>query len=776
MIALGIYLQGSAAGLLSTLDTIPLGRTDLTVTLLLDGLLSDERAWALDVAKSYGLAHMDLGSEGGGARAWNRLIAEQGSSVYGLVEVGCQFAEGAWERLFETLNEGNVGLVGPSTNRCWNEQGCFPEWNQAPLDLRAAAARAAQCDEVKELAPLYSLAAFCWLVRAEVVQAVGVADEGYEDGPCWEMDYNVRAARLGFRGLWVRAAFVFRPLPTVLCEQREQRLFDAARRRYQDKFCALRVENPRRAYANHCLGDACSHFARAEQTRLFEAKRLLPQARVVASQPSSPLVSCIAPTVDRIELLERSVELFLRQSWPNRELLIVEQGNYPVAQLCRRDERIRAIRVLPKLSIGAKRNVGCEHAHGQYLLQWDDDDWYGSERISAQVAPLLSGEADVSAIAPDLFFHLDSGQFWRVTDELRRRMFYEDVLGGSIAFSKALWEKSGRFPSRNLAEDAALLANLLGSGYRLARIPNADHYVYVRHGANTWMFASAAQGGTGWYAGRAPASMSEQDLAFYQEYAEQVLGCARWPLQAAQSIERSEQAPPWLPQSDVRVSCIMPTRARRTWAMHALHYFARQTWSNRELIVVEDGPDNISDLIPAAANVRYVRSREGATIGEKRNLACDLATGELILHWDDDDWYAPWRIEYQVWSLLRGRAELSGLKTLLYFEPAAQRGFQFVYPEGAPFWLAGGSLCYRKALWARRPFHPLNVGEDNEFVAAHSNASSQVLQVPDFYVGMIHSGNTSPKEISGARWLAQPQQQIVALLGADAARYAAAEL
>ena len=80
--------------------------------------------------------------------------------------------------------------------------------------------------------------------------------------------------------------------------------------------------------------------------------------------------------------------------------------------------------------------------------------------------------------------------------------------------------------------------------------------------------------------------------------------------------------------------------------------------------MVEDGPDNISDLIPAGANVRYFRSAEGATIGEKRNLACDLATGELILHWDDDDWYAAWRIEYQVWSLLRSGADLSAHRTL----------------------------------------------------------------------------------------------------------------
>ena len=75
----------------------------------------------------------------------------------------------------------------------------------------------------RTLAPVYSLGDFCYAVRREVVDAIGPADPAYGDGPGWEMDYNIRAARAGFAGLWVGGAYVCRtarvPNPTPLAAQ-----------------------------------------------------------------------------------------------------------------------------------------------------------------------------------------------------------------------------------------------------------------------------------------------------------------------------------------------------------------------------------------------------------------------------------------------------------------------------------------------------------------------------------------------------------------------------
>jgi len=92
---------------------------------------------------------------------------------------------------------------------------------------------------------------------------------------------------------------------------------------------------------------------------------------------------------------------------------------------------------------------------------------------------------------------------------------------------------------------------------------------------------------------------------------------------------------------------------RRVFIPHAIHYFLRQDYANRELIVLDDGTDPVSDLIPDDPRIRYIRMQERRTVGAKHNLGCELARGEIIAHWDDDDWFAEWRLSYQVSELLK---------------------------------------------------------------------------------------------------------------------------
>src|SRR5258708_4663268 len=101
------------------------------------------------------------------------------------------------------------------------------------------------------------------------------------------------------------------------------------------------------------------------------------------------------------------------------------------------------------------------------------------------------------------------------------------------------------------------------------------------------------------------------------------------------------------------VSCIMPTADRRRFVPLALHYFMAQDYANRELVVLDDGADSIADLMPDDPRVRYERLAGRRSLGEKRNLCIERARGELIMHWDDDDWMAPHRISYQVAELQR---------------------------------------------------------------------------------------------------------------------------
>jgi hypothetical protein len=220
------------------------------------------------------------------------------------------------------------------------------------------------------------------------------------------------------------------------------------------------------------------------------------------------------------------------------------------------------------------------------------------------------------------------------------------------------------------------------------------------------------------------------------------------------------------------VTCIMPTANRRAFVARAVEYFLRQDYEPRELLVVDDGQDAVADLMPADERVRYVRLREKLTVGAKRNLACEQARGEVIAHWDDDDWHAPRRLSYQVSELLRTGAHACGINRLFFYDVRDGRGWQYTYPSGQKLWLSGSTLCYRREFWAGNRFAAVNVGEDARFVWAARAAQMYVLADATFHIGIIHSDNVSPKQTANAYWRPYSAEQLKELFAEDWPRYA----
>lgn len=210
----------------------------------------------------------------------------------------------------------------------------------------------------------------------------------------------------------------------------------------------------------------------------------------------------------------------------------------------------------------------------------------------------------------------------------------------------------------------------------------------------------------------------------------------------------------------------MPTRGRRRFVPHAIACFLQQDYPRLELVIADDGDDPIEDLVPPDARIRYVRMPRSPRIGGKRNQACAQARGEIIAHWDDDDWSAPWRVSYQVQALVETGADICGLGHILFYEPAAGRAWQYVYPpEGRP-WVHGATLAYRASFWRRNPFPDIHVGEDTRFVWSERGQCVRRLERQDFFVGTIHGGNTSPKQTGDRRWRAMPGAEITRAMGA----------
>lgn len=109
----------------------------------------------------------------------------------------------------------------------------------------------------------------------------------------------------------------------------------------------------------------------------------------MADSARIPLVSAIIPTHNRAKLLERAVRSVFAQTYPNIEIVIVDDGSTDTTpDVVRRLSSERPIIYLRNESAkGAPcaRNRGIEAASGQFIAGLDDDDEWLPERIARLV-------------------------------------------------------------------------------------------------------------------------------------------------------------------------------------------------------------------------------------------------------------------------------------------------------------------------------------------------------------------------------------------------------
>jgi hypothetical protein len=220
------------------------------------------------------------------------------------------------------------------------------------------------------------------------------------------------------------------------------------------------------------------------------------------------------------------------------------------------------------------------------------------------------------------------------------------------------------------------------------------------------------------------------------------------------------------------VSCVLPAGDRPGDVAHAIGYFLRQDYADRELIVVDDGADPVADLVPDHPSVAYVRLGARRSTAAKRDVGCAHARGDVIAHWDDDAWTAPWRLRYQVETLVADDAELCGLRTMLFCDVRGWQGWRYEYPAGRRRWLAESTLCYRREVWERGPIPAAPVGGDAGFGWAARSSRAVALADPSFHVAMVHRGDGAATQPAGRWWQPYPLTGITSLLGPDWSLYA----
>jgi O-antigen biosynthesis protein len=199
------------------------------------------------------------------------------------------------------------------------------------------------------------------------------------------------------------------------------------------------------------------------------------------------------------------------------------------------------------------------------------------------------------------------------------------------------------------------------------------------------------------------------------------------------------------------VSAIMPTRSRPALSRVALNCFLRQTYEPKELVIIDDNDDPSFRTSPAIEGVRYLRTAK-MDLGLKRNALCDAALGEIVIHFDSDDWSAPERMSDQVDRLLKSGRPLTGYNTLLFWDEVNGAGYSWKvsHPprvrtmDGVLETVCGASMCYHRSFWRTHPFPDVEVGEDGHLEAAaqrRGGVSSEESR--GLLVARVHGKNTS---------------------------------
>mmetsp|Transcript_161584 Transcript_161584/g.310358 ORF Transcript_161584/g.310358 Transcript_161584/m.310358 type:complete len:398 (-) Transcript_161584:63-1256(-) len=190
---------------------------------------------------------------------------------------------------------------------------------------------------------------------------------------------------------------------------------------------------------------------------------------------------------------------------------------------------------------------------------------------------------------------------------------------------------------------------------------------------------------------------------------------------------------------------ILTTADRYEYLQFAIRQVLDQTYPNIEVVVVDDSDSELANLpiLPQSGNatVQYHHFHRQMSIGEKRNAAVALTSGEVVVTWDNDDLYPPDRIEKQTQPIFRGDVDITVLKFDQLGWVKSRQVSYFKLPIGEHC----GTLTFRRSIWGGAVVYPnVSVSEDVYFAdqAVRSCARVRILDVSNVYVRHSRMINT----------------------------------
>jgi glycosyltransferase involved in cell wall biosynthesis len=196
-------------------------------------------------------------------------------------------------------------------------------------------------------------------------------------------------------------------------------------------------------------------------------------------------VYAVLLTHNRLEYCKTAIESFLSQTYENRKLIIINNGN-PTYFRHVQDfidfqdtDKIEHHFFLRKINttIGELRDYGlAKCSNADYVCTWDDDDFYSKTRIESGVFWLEKTNSDMVMF---------SNFFVKIKD-LKHKATNRNGLESSLMFK---YQEGLHYPFLFKREDTVFVEELLKIGYKKYVIDNShEDYTYNFHGQNTCDF------------------------------------------------------------------------------------------------------------------------------------------------------------------------------------------------------------------------------------------------------------------------------------------------
>ncbi|MEG4801757.1 glycosyltransferase [Microcoleus sp. ARI1-B5] len=429
----------------------------------------------------------------------------------------------------------------------------------------------------------------------------------------------------------------------------------------------------------------------------------------MSAATQTPQVSVIIPAYNGARYIAQAVESALCQTFTDLEIIVVDDGSTDETHQVLQPyfDRIRYV-YQENRGVAAARNRGIQEAKGEFIAFLDQDDFFWSDKLAAQIA-LFRQQPSLGIVNSG--WRIVNQQGEKISDikpweyfpklDLETWIVEMPVLPSAMMFSRQWLEMAGGFNSEfDSVDDSDLVLRLALLGCEAAWLHQVT-VSYRQHDKNVSIKKALKQANL--FITLKQQFFAKPDLpqhirelenpAFYAALTWMAwqLYYSNYPVEAVDFFQKSIQYSPYplrptvtdwqkrlsaiaqtygvtidfqslrnlpewkkimasIPTSKTpRVSVVIPAYNCERYITRAVESAVRQTYQDWEIIVVDDGStDNTRQVLEPYRDVIQYVYQENQGAARARNRACELAKGEFLAFLDGDDFFLPEKLAKQI--------------------------------------------------------------------------------------------------------------------------------